>query len=77
MAPFLFETNQIFGFAATIEHWKQALAEFKRAYPTMDPPYACRVSMRCPHSFGLHKEHAGEKTLGDFFDENKMQRIQG
>jgi hypothetical protein len=71
---FFFDTNQIKGMPVSQEHWRIILQKFYSCYPENDP-YACRQHRNKTDDFGQYTEHSGSKTLGQFFDENGMEKI--
>lgn len=73
---FHFESNQVFGMVDSPSQWRETKYLYHRAYGDKDI-YELKESI--PSSplpnFGQRREHKGDRTLGDFFDQNRMTKI--
>jgi hypothetical protein len=76
-SSFFLETNWYFGLVETTAEWQRILFACKRHF-TGDGQidiYEYRECESSPHIYGTSSICKGEKTLGDFFDENNMSRF--
>lgn len=71
--PFWIETNQVFGMVKTVEEWIEIKRMFDIAYSKSIWSLRECEERRVPN-FGQRSEHQGTRTLGQFFDQNKMER---
>ena len=70
---FWFESNQVFGMVESSAEWERFKLLFRDAYKNRDI-YDLKEDIypkECPN-FGQRREHKGDRTLRDFFQENGM-----
>jgi hypothetical protein len=71
---FFFDSNRVSGVQKSEEDWEITIEKLYAHYPENNI-YACQQHTDGGDNFGSYMEHSGSKTLGQFFDENGMQKI--
>jgi hypothetical protein len=70
---FWFESNQVFGMVESSAEWQRVKGLFREAYRNTDI-YDLKEDIYPKEfpNFGQRREHKGDRTLRDFFQENGM-----
>jgi hypothetical protein len=70
---FWIESNQVFGMVESLSEWERVKRLFSEAYKNTDI-YDLKEDIYPKElpNFGQRREHKGDRTLRDFFQENGM-----